>query len=305
MQNRHDMNLRRLRYFSVLAECLHFGKAAEMLSITQPPLSRQIKELEDELGVALFNRNKRNVALTPQGRYLYIEIQKILGQMQRLQRSVQKFDDRISGPISIGYVGAAMHCILPDLLSRLCRAYPEVNTVLEEISPERQVKAIRDGELDVGFVRAPLELNDVQVKTVYEEKFALVLPKHSEFDGDVRKKLRELADEPFISFAHRCGPALLASIVSICNRCDFSPRIVHQAGQLNTIIRMVESGLGYSIVPSSVQQGYDLDVQFIELDTFAERAYLSMIFAKTKLKPVVKRFVELVDESTPRSVSAR
>ena len=237
------MNFRYLKYFSALAESLHFGKAAQRLFITQPPLSRQIKELEDELGVRLFNRNKRNVALTAQGEFLYSETQKILSQLRNIKRSVQLIDQGIVGQINIGYVGAAMHCVLPNLLVRLRKTYPEVSTVMKELGTESQVRAIRSAELDVGFVRTPLEINDLQVKSIFEEKFALVLPKENEFDGSPKRKLRALADEPFISFSRDCGPAFVDSIINICNKCNFSPRIVHEASQINTIIRLVESGL--------------------------------------------------------------
>ena len=105
--------------------------------------------------------------------------------------------------------------------------------------------------------------------------------------------LRALAKEPFIAFSRECGPALVDSVINICNKCGFSPSIVHQASQINTIVRLVESGLGYSIVPASVRHGYDLKVRFIELNDFKETAYLSMIYRQVDMKPILKKFVKL------------
>ncbi len=288
------MNLRHLKYFSALAECLHFGKAAERLFMTQPPLSRQIKELETELGVTLFHRDKRNVSLTLQGEFLYAESQKLFGQLEGIKRSIKLIDQGVVGQIRIGYVGAAMHCVLPDLLVGLIKTYPDINTILSELSTEHQVQAIKSGQLDVGFVRTPIHLDDLAVESVYEEKFALVLPKDSQFDKAEPVQLRQMANEPFIAFARECGPALVDSIINICNKCGFSPHIVHETSQINTIIRLVESGLGYAIVPASVQRGYNLQVRFIALEEFEERAHLSMVYRAVDMNPVVRNFVESV-----------
>ncbi len=288
------MDLRHLRYFMAVSECLHFGKAAEKLFMAQPPLSRQIKQLEDELGVLLFNRNKRKVSLTTQGEYLYKESLKIFGHLDSIKKSLKLIDKGVVGQINIGYVGAAMHCILPDLLVKLKDAYPEVNTVLSELNNENQIQAIKSGQIDVGFLRTPVNVEGMKVKTIYKENFSLVVPLNHKPIKPNKSGLKNLADEPFISFSRECGPGLIASINNICNKCGFSPKIVHETSQINSIIRLVESGLGYSIIPSSVKYGYDLKVRFLELDSFSETAELSIVYKDSDAKPIVRNFMKIV-----------
>jgi DNA-binding transcriptional LysR family regulator len=288
------MDLRQLRYFIAVAECLHFGKAAERLFMAQPPLSRQIKQLEEELGVTLFNRNKRKVMLTTQGDFLYRETLKVFTHLEAIKNSLKLIDQGVAGQISIGYVGAAMHCILPELLVRLRTVYPTVNTVLAEMTNDKQIQAIRSGELDVGFLRTPVRVDELVVRTIHKETFSLVLPLGDEWPNGKETTLAALADKPFIAFSRECGPGLIDPIIKICNKNGFSPRIVHETSQIHSIVRLVESGLGYSIVPTSVCHGYDLKVRFIELDSFRERAELAMVYKKADMKPIVKNFVRLV-----------
>ncbi|MCG8604685.1 LysR family transcriptional regulator [bacterium] len=287
------MDLRQLRYFIAVAECLHFGKAAERLFMAQPPLSRQIKQLEEELGVTLFNRNKRKVMLTTQGDFLYQEALKVFTQLEAIQNSLKLIDQGTAGQISIGYVGAAMHCILPELLVRLRTVYPDVNTVLRELTNDKQIQAIGSGELDVGFLRTPVRVDELVVRTIHKETFSVVLPLGDDWPNGKETTLADLADKPFIAFSRECGPGLIDPIIRICNKNGFSPRIVHETSQIHSIVRLVESGLGYSVVPTSVCHGYDLRVRFVELDRFNERAELAMVYKKTDLQPIVRNFVRL------------
>jgi DNA-binding transcriptional LysR family regulator len=277
-----------------VAENLHFGKAAEKLFIAQPPLSRQIKQLENELGVVLFNRDKRNVSLTPQGEYLYDEVQKIFGQIESIKKSLCLIDKGIVGQINIGYIGAAMHSILPIILAKLKTTYKDIHTVLIDMNNIDQIQALKNGEIDIGFIRMPVNVEGFKVKTIYREKFALVLPFDYKCVGSDKQMLKSLSEEPFIYFSKTCGPALLNSIISICNKCGFSPNVVHRTYQINSIIRLVESGCGYSIVPASVKHGYDLKVKFIDLNSFDEKSELSVIYSDTNLKPIVRNFLEII-----------
>ena len=289
------MELRHLRYFIVVAECLHFGKAAEKLFISQPPLSRQIKQLENELGVVLFNRNKRNVSLTVQGEYLYNEVQKIFSHIESIKKSLCLIDKGIVGQITIGYIGAAMHSILPKILTKLKSTYKDVHTVLLDMNNSEQIQSLKNDKIDIGIIRMPVNVEGLKVKTVYREKFSLVLPFNNKYNITSDKQLlKTLAEEPFISFSRKCGQALHNSINNICNKCGFSPNVVHQTDQINSIIRLVESGCGYSIVPASVKHGYDLKVRFIELESFNETSELSVIYKNSILRPIVRNFLEII-----------
>ena len=289
-----NVELRHLKYFLAVADTLHFGKAAKKLFIAQPPLSRQIKQLENELGVILLYRDKRKVSLTPQGEYFYKEAQKIFSHIESIKRSLSLINKGIVGQINIGYIGAAMHSILPAILVKLRETYEDVHTVLFELNNNEQVEALNRGQIDIGFIRTPINAKGLIVETIYCERFSLVLPFDYNYDGSERKVLKSLADKPFISFSKTCGPSLINSINNICNKCGFSPNIVHRTDQINSIIRLVESGLGYSNVPSSVEKSYNLKVNFIELSSFSETSDLSIVHKNNDLKPIVNNFLNVI-----------
>jgi len=287
------MEFRHLRYFVEVANTLHFRKAAENLFISQPPLSRQIKQLEVELGVQLFHRTKKKVELTGEGEYLLTESVKLLYQIEFIKSSVKQIAAGKEGQIKIGYVGAVMHCILPGILMKLKHEFPDITTHLTELGNEDQIQALRNGDIDVGFLRTVVNAKGLNSISVFEETFSLILPKDHPYATSEIKNLKQLADEPFIGFSKSCGPQLIDSVFRICSKAGFYPRVVHESSQLNSIVRLVESGLGYSIVPSSVKHGYSLNVKFIELANYKERAELVMVYHKENIKPIIENFIKL------------
>lgn len=284
------MNFQRLKYFMAVAENLHFSKAAEKLFMAQPPLTRQIKQLEKDLGVQLFKRDKRNVSLTAQGKLLYEESTKIFSQINGITESLKQLESGLIGQITIGYVGAAMHCILPELLVKLKSSYPGIHTVLQELNNEKQVKSLKSGIIDIGFLRTPVKEKGLEVKSVFQEPFSLVVP--ASFPDTTQ--LKDLAGEPFISFSKDCGPGLIESIYKVCNKAGFTPKVVHETSQINSIVRLVESGLGYSIVPKSVENGYNLNISFLPIINSNEIAELSLVYNKNQINPMAKNFIELI-----------
>lgn len=278
------MKLRHLRYFTTLAEELHFSKAAEKLFIAQPPLSRQIKQLEDELGVKLFNRNKRNVALTPAGNYLKTQTNNLFYQIDNIKEQIKSIGEGTKGQLKIGYVGAAMHSILPSILQDMKQKFPEIKIYLHELDSEEQRKALLSGQIDVGFVRSAVINDKLLSVQVVEEPFALILPQKHPLALKRNLNLRDLAEDPFISFSKECGLNIFENIQSLCHKAGFTPKISHETSQINTVIRLVESDLGYSIVPLSAAEAYKTSVKVIDLKKFHERAVLYLLFTKQSCK---------------------
>lgn len=274
------MELRHLKYFLKLSEELHFGRAASKLFIAQPPLSRQIKELEEDLGVKLFNRTKRSVELTPAGTYLQGEVRNLFYQVDNIREQVKSIGDGINGQLKIGYVGAAMHSILPGILSKMNKNYPNIKTLLFELGNEDQKKALLSGQLDVGFVRMPILHDNLISQKIYEESFSIIIPHTHKLANKKKIDLKEFAEEQFISFARTCGKGMTDSIVSMCNKAGFTPNVTHETSQINTIVRLVESGIGYSIVPSSTKDAYRLNVKFIDLKKYPERALMFILYTR-------------------------
>lgn len=289
------MELRHLEYFRVLAEELHFGRAARRLFIAQPPLSRQIRNLERELGVELFERTNRRVRLTSFGEYFRTEVDQVFERLDEIKNHLNLMKEGAVGQVRLGYVGAVMHSILPAILAEFRRRQPRITTALFELTNEGQVAALRNGGIDIGFIRTPIVVPDLQVKAVYAETFSLVLPNRHPLAGSKTPPLKKLEAEPFIGFMRECAPPLVDAVTGICLRAGFSPRVGHSTSQINTIVRLVEAGLGWSILPSSVGRAYDVRVRFFELGSLPERAELSVATNPARSSPAVAKFLEVVE----------
>ncbi|MEM7036977.1 MAG: LysR family transcriptional regulator [Bacteroidota bacterium] len=288
------MELRQLRYFVTLAETLHFGKAAEMLHMSQPPLSRAIKNLEEDLGYRLLERTRRKVELTPEGRFLYDEAQRLLERTRYIRETMGKISAGDTGRLRIGYIGSVMYSVLPEMLSRFSAAFPNVTTSLHEMTNEEQMENLQMEAIDVGFVRMPFLVDGVDVRLVFEEGFSLVLPKGHSWLENPGQGLKALAAEPFLAFSGACSRSVTDAIMRICKRAGFIPRVVHETSQLNTILRLVESGLGFSIVPAKVSEAYELNLEFVELTEFEEKAELSVAYPAANSNPVLANFLEFI-----------
>jgi DNA-binding transcriptional LysR family regulator len=289
------MDLRQLRYFLALAEELHFGRAAERLYIAQPPLSRQIKNLEEELDVKLFNRTKRVVQLTSYGKYLKNEAVKLFQHVELIKNHIRLLNEGQVGQIKIGYVGSAMHSVLPEVLTQIQRKLPGTHTSMTELMNLDQIVGLKTGSLDIGFIRTPMTIDGLCIQRVFSETLSVILPLSHPLAGAEEVRPAHLAKEPFIGFCRECAPGLFDSIIGLCNRDGFSPRIVHESSQINSVVRLVESGLGYSIVPTSVKKAYNVRVRFHNLDAYPERSELALAYHPDHLTPTSRRVIEIVE----------
>lgn len=289
------MNLRQLECFSVLADELNFTRAAEKLHMAQPPLSRQVKLLEETLGVTLFERTKRSVKLTPQGVYLRKEVLETFRHLRHVKASLRQIQNGESGLISIGYVGAAMHAVLPDLLKKFLKKYKNVNVHLHEMDNNQQLEALKKGIIDIGFLRSHIEGDGIELLKVHEEPFALVVPASIKLRSANLADLKILRDMPFIGFPSACAPTMVKSIFAILNRLKLNPRQIHESSQINSIVRIVESGIGYTILPGSVKDVYKLGVRTYDLSRHSDRAMLYMGINKVRRSPLVKNILSLID----------
>ncbi|APQ17738.1 LysR family transcriptional regulator [Maribacter hydrothermalis] len=292
----NQIELRHLTYFLAVAQELHFRKAAEKLFISQPGLSRQIKQMEDILETQLFERNKKKVTLTPAGHYLKAEVEYIFNHLEKVERQLKLVGDGNSGELRIGFLGSAMQEVVPKLLLKIKERYPKVKTSLEELANFAQVDAVLNDQLDLGFVRVSRVPNTLEMKTVFTDTFSLVLPERypmltREFDG-----MERFAKEDFILFSQAYSPLYYDTIMSICQDAGFAPKISHKSVHAHTIFKLVENHMGIAIVPTSLQNGFQMRVKFIELKDIPQRAELSVIWKKEHTNPVLKNCMELLLE---------
>ncbi|MDR3590883.1 MAG: LysR family transcriptional regulator [Negativicutes bacterium] len=288
------MELKQLQYFLAVADELHFTKAAEKLRIAQPPLSRQIQQLEREVGTMLFQRNNRKVELTAAGEYLKQEARQLFGRINSIKQQIGLIHQGVRGRLRIGYVGAVMHSLLPEVLKELRSQYPDVSTLLSELGNEAQITALKNGQLDIGFIRTPLQVDTVVAVPICRETFSVIVSSDHRLGNQVSIQLSDLAAEPFICFSRDCAPGMVDQIVGICNQAGFSPNKIHESSQINTILRLVESNLGYSIVPSSVCHGYNLNIRYYELTDIPERAEIELIYNPAAITPLTRNVIRLV-----------
>lgn len=243
------MELRHLKYFLTVAEELNFSKAAERLFISQPPLSRQIKELEVELKARLFNRNNKRVELTDAGKYFQIEALKVLQSLEQATLKTQKIAENVSGEFRIAYISSTLSSNISDLLQYLTKLYPFASFKLFEMGTSRQIEELEQGKLDLGILRAPVLSDRIQSKKWFTDNYSLVYnEKYIQIPDD--SAIENLGKANFVFFNKDYAPHYHDSLLQICATYGFSPNIVHESNNINSIIQLVRNGLGVSIVPS-------------------------------------------------------
>lgn len=290
----NQIALRHLRYFVVLARELHFHRAADLLFISQPALSKQIQQLEAYLGVSLLLRDRKRVSLTAAGEYLLAEAPALLAQVDRLAGHLQAISSGEEGEVRIGFVGSAMHSVIPPLLLCLQAELPKIRSSLEELSIQQQLAMLRQDRLDIGFIR-PYQLPaGIVAKPIYAESFSLVLPADHPLEADNFQTMAALREAPFVFFSPAYSPEYFEKVISICRDAGFYPKISHNSVHANTIFRLVESGLGVAIVPSSLTRGFDLGIKFIELKDIPQRTQLLLAWKEESRNPVLSGVLALL-----------
>ncbi|MBN3961580.1 LysR family transcriptional regulator [Nostoc sp. NMS8] len=299
------MELRHLRYFVTLAEELHFGKAAERLHIAQPPLSQQIRQLEKELGFELFYRTKRNVRLTEAGQVFLGEVQQIMRQLQQAIQVGRQTSRGEIGQLVVGFVSSAAYNILPTILRTFRSHVPGVSIELHELTTDQQLKWLREGRMDVGFLRPPVEDNKFSCETIFQEPLMVALPEAHLLANQSDIYWRSLANEPFILFPRILAPGLYDLIISLCQQAGFSPKVVQEAIQMQTIVSLVAAEMGIAIVPASLQNLQRIGVVYKTLQEPSPKVGLvadvgvaiAMIWRKNETSPTVLRLVEIVKQT--------
>ncbi len=290
----YQIELRHFTYFLAVAEELHFRKAADRLFISQPGLSRQIKQMEEIIGVTLFIRNKRKVSLTVAGQYLKKELDYIFNHIDFTMKQTRLIDKGSDGEIRIGFLGSAMQTVIPELLIQANATYPDIQFSLEEMSNHLQVDAIEKDQLDLGFVRLARVPKGIEMKTVHTDTFSLALPINHKLNEKTFTSIKQVSDEHFILFSSDYSSLYYDKIMSICEDKGFTPKVSHKSVHAQTIFKLVESELGVAIVPTSLQRGFNFKVKFLEIPKISQRAELSIVWKKDNRNPVLKRIKNLL-----------
>jgi DNA-binding transcriptional LysR family regulator len=244
------MELRHLRYLVAVAEELNFGRAAIRLHISQPPLSQQIRQLEEELGVRLFDRTKRHVKLTEAGKRILVEAQQILNQVDHFVSVASRVGEGTIGRITVAGQ-AVLNEVMVQTLRVFAHKYPGVHIELQFMNTALQIEALRDGHVHAGFLHLPVDDSNLTLEPIKREPLWLALPKRHPMTKQKRVELTSLAHQPFIMFARRSSPGLHDVITSACQNVGFSLNVVHEVDNAIAAMTLVTAGLGLAFCSPS------------------------------------------------------
>ena len=298
----NQLELRHFKYFLAVAKELHFRKAAEQLYISQPGLSRQIKQMENKLGIKLFERHNRKVELTKAGGYLQKELTTNFKRLEDILNKTKLINDGIDGHLKLAYVGSAMQKLIPELLLKFREINQNVRINLSENDNEKQIQALLNQEIDIGFVRLERVPKGLETFSTLEETFSLVLPENHKINASNFKDLYQLKDEPFILFDALYSLSYYEKVMQIFDNSGFFPTVTHSTVNASSIYQLVENNFGISIVPTSLQYGYNFKVKFIELTTIPQRTTLKIVWNSMNTNPILKSFLNVVNQSIDKSV---
>lgn len=295
----HDLELRHLRYFIAVAEELHFARAAERLHLSQPPLSQQIRKMEEILGYPLFVRTSRSVKLTPAGEVLLERARRTLRNMQRDIEDVRSVGGGEVGSLSVGFVSSAMLTTLPQVFRKYRELYPRVQFRLHEGFTSRVLDGLDNGMLDAGILRDSDPSEMLNVKPLFSEPFVAVLPVRHPCAKRKTISARMLRDEPFVFYPRTAGARAFEKPLTIFEEHGFRPNIVQEASHWLSILRLVGAGLGVSVAPACVRRMSPPDVVCLPIRDAKVVSNIEIAWAKQKVgsRPMLEHFVRIAISS--------
>ncbi|MCI3272210.1 LysR family transcriptional regulator [Streptomyces cylindrosporus] len=298
--DRPELPLPQLHAFVVLAEELHFGHAAARLGIAQPPLSQQIRRLEEKVGHALFTRAPGQVALTPAGRELLPAARRALSGLADGLAAARAVGSGSAGRLRIGFAASVALTVLPGLLRTFRERFPGVHLDIHEMTTAPQLVALHDRTIDIGLLREPpADEPELGFRTVLTEPFVAVLPSAHPLAAGRSVQLARLADAPFVLLPRRVGPSLHDQITGLCTAAGFTPRVVQHAVEWQTVCALVETGLGVSLAPASIRRIRLKGVAFRRIDPGTARTRVAVAWRKNDQDPLVAHLLATLNQAPP------
>jgi DNA-binding transcriptional LysR family regulator len=284
------LELAELRAFLVLANHLHFGQAAEALHVSQPALTKQMQRLEAKVAGPLLVRGYRRVTLTPAGEILRDRAQSLLREAEIAEQMVRLAVSGKAGLLQIGFGIASLAAGLPDILTRFRQHFPEVQVTMRDMSTPDQIEALERGDIDVGFLRLPVERAELVTVPVLEETLVAAVPRGMSY----RKGLFGLRNEPFVVISRSDSASFFDHLVQTCRAAGFSPRIVQEVNELFTVLNLVRAGIGVSLVPRSASLMRVPDVRLLDTKLPAAKWRIGLAWRKVdQSDPLVRNFVSI------------
>lgn len=287
------MDFRRLHYFVAVAEELHFGRAAARLSIAQPPLSRQIAQLETDLGVDLFDRSRSQIRLTQAGEVFLQRAREILDRIERTEREVQRIGEGIAGRLRLAFVGSATYGLLPSVLKEFRQAFPDIELALSAMNNAELKRSLIQREIDIAIARPSLDDVEIKSEVFLTESLVLALPEHLPRSRLETISLSDLKTETFILYPRRPRPSFADYIIDVCQHEGFIPKSTVLAQDYHTAISLVSVDLGISLVPSSVSLSERPGVVYRSYQGYNPGTSLSLNYRLDNRSPHVTNFLRV------------
>lgn len=260
------MELRHLRYFEAVAQELNITRAAQRLHMAQPPLSRQIRQLEDELGVALFDRSQRTLRLTEAGRFFLEHSLQLRARLEELVAGTRRLGASGQRWFGVGFVPSTLYGFVPDLIRELRQGQEGVQVGLAEMTTMQQVQALKDGRIDIGVGRIVIEDAAVTQRIVMTEPLVAAVPVGSPLAAHAHLTAADVAAAPFILYPGRPRPSYADHVAGLFRAAGHALDVVHEANELQTALGLVAAGIGLTLVPASAQRLHRADVAYVALD---------------------------------------
>ena len=294
------MEFRHLRYFLVLADELHFGRAAERLSISQPPLSWNIRQMEESIGARLFDRNSRGVRLTEAGRALVPAARALLTQAEEAARLARDVEQGVRGLLRVGYVGSMLYRGLPQMLSRFQENNPGLQVRSFELNSQRQVVELSHGQIDIGFVHTQRLPTGLDQLLLADEDFVCCLPAAHPLASQRKLTPAALKDEVFVMFSREASPDYHERVLAICTGAGFSPEIRHEVRHWISVVSLVAQGVGVSLVPQAVQRADIAGVCFVPLQSVHVRSQAYGVWRHQDDNPALALFLKELEPAASK-----
>jgi DNA-binding transcriptional LysR family regulator len=294
------VELRYLTAFVAVAEELHFGRAAKRLQMAQPPLSQQIRQLERELGVQLFERNTRSVRLTSAGESFLEPARTVLEDVDAAVRAAKAAGRGEYGRVTVGFAGASSHEALPLLTRAVRAAHPGLELVMRGQTYANEALAkVADGSLDLGFVRLPITQPGVQARVIEVEELICALPSDHRLAERESIPVEELRDEPFVSFPANAGSTLRDATVKACVSAGFTPRVVQEAPDSYTILALVAAGVGVTLTLTSCKHIQQTGLVYRPLAGEPTKLYAALAWRPDNTSAALRTVLEIAEEALP------
>ncbi len=285
-----------------MAEELHFGRAADRVRRSQPSLSQQIARLEAELGTALFERTSRRVQLTSAGAAFLPGARRALIEASRAARDARDAANGGTGELVIGALGSALNGVLPPLVRAFAAQSPNVKVDIRQLDTARQLVALHDRRLDIGFVRSAQPGPDIVITPMEEEPLIALLPADHRLAANAEVPLAALADEPFVLWPRQASTGFYDEVIASCRRLGFSPHIRFEAQGAETLLGLIAAGLGVSVQPQSYQNLGRAGVAFRPLSGPIPTTALQVAHRRNNPAPVLHRFLAVVGQRVSPSL---